>query len=139
MENLIIHISGASGSGKTTLGNKLKENFKSKIVVKDLDELIDEFIQNYYGNKSFTYIDKLKLDISLENGIGGCIHKVYTKEFNNPIPNPRVAPATGPPQPFDPSDPLKFQRKLAKEGKGGGKSRKTKKNSRRNRRKTYRK
>ena len=39
MENLIIHISGASGSGKTTLGNKLKEHFKSKIVVKDLDIL----------------------------------------------------------------------------------------------------
>ena len=33
MENLIIHISGASGSGKTTLGNKLKEHFKSKIIV----------------------------------------------------------------------------------------------------------
>jgi uridine kinase len=39
METLIIHISGASGSGKTTLGNKLKEHFKSKIIVKDLDIL----------------------------------------------------------------------------------------------------
>ena len=51
MENLIIHISGASGSGKTTLGNKLKEHFKSKIVVKDLDDLRAEFIKIQYGNK----------------------------------------------------------------------------------------
>ena len=48
METLIIHISGASGSGKTTLGNKLKEKFKSKIVVKDLDELLDEHFVNYF-------------------------------------------------------------------------------------------
>jgi uridine kinase len=58
MENLIIHISGASGSGKTTLGNKLKEHFKSKIVVKDLDILRDEFIKEFYGNKKWTYIDE---------------------------------------------------------------------------------
>jgi len=58
MKNLIIHISGASGSGKTTLGNKLKENFKSKIVVKDLDILRDEFIKEFYGNKKWTYIDE---------------------------------------------------------------------------------
>lgn len=58
METLIIHISGASGSGKTTLGNKLKEQFKSKIIVKDLDILRDEFIKEYYGNKKWTYIDE---------------------------------------------------------------------------------
>ena len=58
MDNLIIHISGASGSGKTTLGNKLKEHFKSKIVVKDLDILIDEFIKEFYTNKKWTYIDE---------------------------------------------------------------------------------
>jgi len=51
METLIIHISGASGSGKTTLGNKLKDQFKSKIVVKDLDELRAEFIESHYGKK----------------------------------------------------------------------------------------
>ncbi len=58
MDKIIIHISGATGSGKTTLGNKLKYNYKNKIVVKDLDELIDEFIQKFYGNKPFTYIDE---------------------------------------------------------------------------------
>ena len=58
METLIIHISGASCSGKTTLGNKLKEQFKSKIIVKDLDILRDEFIKEFYGNKKWTYIDE---------------------------------------------------------------------------------
>ena len=51
METLIIHISGASGSGKTTLGNKLKEQFKNKIIVKDLDDLRAEFIESHYGKK----------------------------------------------------------------------------------------
>ena len=36
---LVIHISGSSGSGKTTLGNKLKDTFGNKIVVKDIDDL----------------------------------------------------------------------------------------------------
>ena len=56
MENLIIHISGASGSGKTTLGNKLKEHFKSKIIVKDLDELLDEHFIDYFGKKSLNNV-----------------------------------------------------------------------------------
>jgi uridine kinase len=55
MENLIIHISGASGSGKTTLGNRLKQQFKTKIVVKDLDELRDTFIKEFYGNKNCSH------------------------------------------------------------------------------------
>ena len=46
--NKIIHISGASGSGKTTLGNKLKEQFGKKIIVKDLDDLRDEHIKKTY-------------------------------------------------------------------------------------------
>ena len=58
MNKLIIHISGASGSGKTTLGNKLKEKFNNKIIVKDLDDLTDEFIKDTYGNKSWTFIDE---------------------------------------------------------------------------------
>ena len=54
---MIIHVSGASGSGKTTLGNKLKEIFGNRIVVKDLDELLDEHLEDYFGKKSFTYND----------------------------------------------------------------------------------
>jgi adenylate kinase family enzyme len=69
METLIIHISGASGSGKTTLGNKLKEEFKSKIVVKDLDELRDEFIKEFYGNKKWTYIDENKYQSYIDSYI----------------------------------------------------------------------
>jgi adenylate kinase family enzyme len=60
MENLIIHISGASGSGKTTLGNKLKEHFKSKIVVKDLDILRDEHIKKTYNTSKNLSIDEVK-------------------------------------------------------------------------------
>ena len=54
---MIIHISGPSGSGKTTLGNKLKKRFGKKIVVKDLDDLRDEFIKSYYGEKRWTFIN----------------------------------------------------------------------------------
>ena len=43
-QQIIIHICGASGSGKTTLGNKLKEAFGSKIIVKDLDDLFNEYV-----------------------------------------------------------------------------------------------
>lgn len=46
---IIIHISGASGSGKTTLGNKLKTRFGNKIVVKDLDDLLDEHAREYFS------------------------------------------------------------------------------------------
>ena len=42
---MIIHIGGPSGSGKTTLGNKLKQHYGDKIIVKDLDDLLwKEFI-----------------------------------------------------------------------------------------------
>jgi deoxyadenosine/deoxycytidine kinase len=58
MDKLIIHISGPSGSGKTTLGNKFKEHFGNKIIVKDLDDLIDEFIKDFYGDKKWKYIDE---------------------------------------------------------------------------------
>ena len=58
MSKIIIHISGASGSGITFLGNQLKEQFGKKIIVKDLDELVDKFIKDFYGNKKWTYIDE---------------------------------------------------------------------------------
>lgn len=46
---VIIHISGPSGAGKTTLGNKLKEQFGDKIIVKDTDDLRAEFVGERYG------------------------------------------------------------------------------------------
>ena len=57
---MIIHICGPSGSGKTTLGNKLKKKYGNKIVVKDLDDLRDEFIKSYYGVKRWTFINVRK-------------------------------------------------------------------------------
>jgi adenylate kinase family enzyme len=56
---MIIHISGPSGSGKSTLGNKLKEIFGNKIIVKDIDDLRQDFIKKYYGTKKWTIIDKI--------------------------------------------------------------------------------
>lgn len=55
---MIIHISGPSGSGKTTLGNKLKEKFREKIIVKDTDDLREEFIKSHYGDEKWDAIDK---------------------------------------------------------------------------------
>jgi len=54
----IVHISGPSGAGKTTLGKRLKSEFRSSIVVKDIDDLRTEFIQQFYGSNSWTVIDK---------------------------------------------------------------------------------
>lgn len=42
---LLIHISGPQGSGKTYLGNKIKNEYGDRVIVKDLDELADEFHQ----------------------------------------------------------------------------------------------
>ncbi len=42
---MIIHISGAPGSGKTTIGLKLKKHYKTKVIVKDLDDLFAEFMK----------------------------------------------------------------------------------------------
>lgn len=51
-DKLIVHISGPSGSGKSTLGNKLKNHFKDKIIVKDLDELLDDYFAAQFGTDS---------------------------------------------------------------------------------------
>ena len=64
---MIIHISGASGSGKTTLGNKLKEHFKNKIVVKDIDILRNEFIKEHYMDKKFNIIDMIEYQNFIDN------------------------------------------------------------------------
>lgn len=42
------------------MGKKLKEAFKGKIVVKDLDELRDEFIARHYQGRSWKYIDSTR-------------------------------------------------------------------------------
>ena len=42
---MIIHIAGAPGSGKTTIGQKLKKYYKTKVIVKDFDDLFAEFIK----------------------------------------------------------------------------------------------
>lgn len=60
MDKIIIHISGPSGSGKTYLGNKLKEIFGNKIVVKDLDNLRDEHIEKTYNTSKGWSVDEVK-------------------------------------------------------------------------------
>ena len=57
-KNTIIHVSGPSGSGKTTLGNRLEKMFGDRLVVKDIDDLRQEFIKQFYGDKKWTTIDK---------------------------------------------------------------------------------
>ena len=67
MNKIIIHISGPSGCGKTTLGNKLIEQYKNKIVVKDIDDLRRDFIKKYYGDKKFDIIDKVEYQKYIDN------------------------------------------------------------------------
>lgn len=55
----IIHISGPSGSGKSFLGNKLLEIYDDKILVKDTDVLLRQFInENIDTSKSWTWVPK---------------------------------------------------------------------------------
>jgi hypothetical protein len=54
----IIHIAGASGSGKTTLGNRLKSSFGDRIMVKDLDELRDQFVADRYDGGPVRNFDR---------------------------------------------------------------------------------
>lgn len=58
MNKMVIHISGASGSGKTTLGKKIKERFGRKVVIEDLDDLRDNFIKNFYGDRKWRFINE---------------------------------------------------------------------------------
>jgi adenylate kinase family enzyme len=57
-KKIIFHISGPSGAGKSTLGNRLKDKFNDKIIVKDIDDLRYEFINDFYRKKKWTIIDK---------------------------------------------------------------------------------
>ena len=46
---VVIHICGAPASGKTTLGNELRKN--KKIVVKDLDDVLAQYLRQIKRNK----------------------------------------------------------------------------------------
>lgn len=76
----IIHISGPSGSGKTTLGNKLLNKYGNKIIVKDLDELRDEFINKNYKNFDYSMFDSNKYQKFIDN----FIDKIFDK-YNKPL------------------------------------------------------
>jgi deoxyadenosine/deoxycytidine kinase len=76
MDIFIIHISGPSGSGKTTLGKLLKNKYKNKIVVKDLDDLRDDFIKEFYGNSKWTFINEIEYQKYIYN---------YINQQNKPI------------------------------------------------------
>lgn len=66
-KKIVIHISGSIGSGKSTLGNKLKEKFGNKIVVKDIDDLSAEFIKNEYGFDEIKNFDAKKYQTWIDN------------------------------------------------------------------------
>ena len=53
---MIIHVSGPSGSGKTYLGSKLKDKYRDKIIVCDIDDLRQAFIKWFYVGKPFKKI-----------------------------------------------------------------------------------
>ena len=53
---MITHISGASGAGKTTLGNKLKAKYGNKIVMKDIDDMRDDFYNSHKKTSAPVFI-----------------------------------------------------------------------------------
>ena len=63
---MIIHISGPVASGKSTIAKTLKQKYKNKIVVMDLDDLLNKFVKIHrFTVKSYQkyindYIDKHK-------------------------------------------------------------------------------
>ena len=67
---MIIHISGASGSGKTTLGNKLQEALGDRVLVVDVDRILDSFIAKHiivtsteqFGESYQKFIDEFVKD-----------------------------------------------------------------------------
>lgn len=75
----IIHISGASGSGKTFLGKKLKDLYRNRIIVIDIDDIRTNFIKEHYGNQEWDVID----NVAYQEYIDNYIHK--KRRQNKPI------------------------------------------------------
>lgn len=86
---MIIHIAGAVGSGKTTLGKELAKKYKN-VIVKDLDDLFNEFIKNddkfspaEYQKYIDSFINKHKnkniilVGINQDMGRSKTMYKVY--------------------------------------------------------------
>jgi deoxyadenosine/deoxycytidine kinase len=78
-----IHIAGPSGAGKTTIGNKLKDKFKNKIVVKDIDDLRSDFIKEFYGDKKWTIIDKKAYQKYIDDYVGKIKKPLILVGLNN--------------------------------------------------------
>lgn len=66
---IVIHISGPSGSGKTTLGFKIKEYYNSNVIVKDLDDLRDEFIKKTYDTTQKWSLNEIEYQNYINNFI----------------------------------------------------------------------
>ena len=77
----IIHISGPSGAGKTTLGNKLQDKFGKNIVVKDFDDIRDEYI-----NKHIDIYKQLPVDWSVDyNKMQEYLDEYITQNNHKPL------------------------------------------------------
>jgi len=75
---MIIHIAGASGSGKTFLGRKLEEYYNDKIIVIDIDDIMDIFIKKHiqeintteeFAIKYQQFIDDFREQLSKKHNI----------------------------------------------------------------------
>jgi tRNA uridine 5-carbamoylmethylation protein Kti12 len=80
---MIIHISGPSGAGKSTLGKKLKKYYKNKIIVKDIDDLRQEFIKEYYGNNEWSTFNKAAYQKFIYSFISSCLKPLIFVGLNN--------------------------------------------------------
>jgi len=65
----IVHISGVSGSGKSTLGRRLRRHLRNRAIVKDLDDLRDEFIRIRYGDIPWTFLDPTEYQTFIQDFI----------------------------------------------------------------------
>lgn len=79
MSKPIIHICGASGSGKSFLGKRLTELYGNKIIVKDIDYVLEEFIKDFYRDNEWEVID----NVAYQEFINKYVDKM--KKTNKPI------------------------------------------------------